>query len=137
MRLVPPVLVIGPEHFDKIQDFYQLIIINNKNIRGVVETLFLSHPRRVLLADAAKLSGASASVLLKFVEEYRGQVAIHSSADVMDVVMLSRFKTVLKGGTDPKLDDDETVVLLRNPELLAVKYACLAPSIKTRILGRV
>lgn len=132
-----PALVIGPESFAVAKDLgHYLLTINNKNIREVVSLLTLSHPRNVLLTDAAMLTGMAASVLLKFVEEYQGKLIVHMSVDVVSVVLLSRFRTVVKGGTVPVIDD-ETQVYLRDPGLLAVRNSNLPSGVKVRVLGRV
>lgn len=131
-----PLFVIGVKAFASAKERnFHLVMISNENVREILGSLTFSHPRDIFLSDFASLTGTSSSVLLKFVEEYKGNVIVHSSEDNVNEVLLSRFRYVIKDDVAPSIETDSDEALLqRKPELLSVVYSRLPHNIKRRIL---
>jgi len=97
MRELFPALLIGTKAFEQVAGLnFQTIILENRSLREHVSTLTMARPRDLVLTDYALLSGSARSILLKFVEEYRGRIVLFSSQDLFSEVILSRFKTIVK-----------------------------------------
>lgn len=119
-----PLLLIGQETlpaFNAEHQGFKSYILEVSNVDLVLEELSMAKPRDILLMDLAALPRSSRALLLKFVEEYRGRVAIFSTDDLFDSVILSRFKDVRKSVPQPEFKPTEIESTVNgNPNLFNV-----------------
>lgn len=73
------------------------LFLTNTNVREVLgETLVYVNTPSLLVGDYAKLTPLHRQVLLKFVEDYKGDVILYSSEDCFTDIMLSRISEMEK-----------------------------------------
>ena len=115
-----PILYIGPGLFEKARLCgFSMIDLASPDITEILSDLTITQAEGVFLSDLASRPKLGKTLLLKFLEDFRGSIVLYSSVDVVDKVLLSRFMTVEKLiDSDPQ---DKLVLLLRkHPSLLRV-----------------
>lgn len=115
-----PIMYIGPGLFDKARLCgFSMVDLASPGIIEILSDLTITQAEGVFLSDLASRPKLGKTLLLKFLEEFKGKIVLYSSVDVVDKVLLSRFMTVEKLiESDPS---DKLIILLRkHPALLRV-----------------
>lgn len=114
-----PALYIGAGVFPeaKAQGFH-LVSLDASDLKEFLGEIAIAQPRDLFLTDFSHLSHRDRSILLKFVEDYKGRVILFSSDDIFTEVLLSRFKFVKKAPVEVEFEEgDPDALVMREPRL--------------------
>lgn len=115
-------LYIGRESFQKIDISYHVITLENHTIRDMIDMLTMGFPKDITMTDYSMLSRKNRSILLKFIEEYKGNIIVHSSEDIFDPIILSRFNKVIKIPDEVEYEVDSVEYKVRRNRRLYPTY---------------
>ncbi len=118
--MISPSLFIGQQTFKEISDLgYQMVDISQPNIEQFLQELIIASTKGVLLTDIAARPVLVKTVLLKFLEEYKGSIIIYSSKDVFTDTILSRFRFIKKRIL---FKEDEEYLLVKSKSFLIKSF---------------
>lgn len=106
MHLIYPALFIGKNTFHLFQSLGFHLLGLEGDIKDRLDELLISEPRDIALYDYSNLKGNQKSIILKFIEDYKGRVAIYSSEDCFSEIVLSRFLLIKKDISEVQFEPD-------------------------------